>query len=122
MRWDTRIIDSLVRLLDGKGAEVSWEASNALAKFAFRDNYLHLDNSKAIISSGGVKHLVQMIYFGDNYLHLKQSALVVFSYIALHVPDSEEIEPLKVLIWASKQVYLTRMKRCAHWYKRPKAG
>ncbi|CAK8562110.1 unnamed protein product [Lathyrus sativus] len=106
---ETRIIGPLVRLLDEREAEVSKEAADSLTKFACIDNYLHLDHSKAIISSGGAKHLVQLVYLGEQ--PVQYSALVLLSYIALHVPDSEElarVEVLGVLEWASKQLNVTQ--------------
>ncbi|XVF15916.1 hypothetical protein REPUB_Repub09cG0197700 [Reevesia pubescens] len=101
---ETRMISPLVKLLDEREAEVSKEAATALTKFACTDNYLHLDHSKAIISAGGAKHLIQLVYFGEQIVQL--SALILLSYIALHVPDNEELaqaEVLTVLEWASKQ-------------------
>ncbi|OVA19643.1 Armadillo [Macleaya cordata] len=104
---ETRIIGPLVRLLDekeGVQGEVTREAAIALTKFACSGNYLHLDHSKAIISAGGVKHLIQLVYFGGQIVQI--SSLVLLCYIAFHVPDSEELaqaEVLTVLEWASKQ-------------------
>ncbi|KAK8703034.1 hypothetical protein V6N13_021364 [Hibiscus sabdariffa] len=101
---ETRMIAPLVKLLDEREADVSKEAAIALAKFACTDNYLHLDHSKAIISAGGAKHLVQLVYFGEQTVQLP--ALLLLCYIAHHVPDSEELaqaEVLSVLEWASKQ-------------------
>jgi hypothetical protein len=106
---ETRMISPLVRLLDEREAEVSREAAIALAKFAGKENYLHLDHSKAIISAGGAKHLIQLVYFGELIVQL--SALPLLCYIALHVPDSEELaqaEVLTVLEWASKQSYMVQ--------------
>ncbi|KAG4952041.1 hypothetical protein JHK85_045908 [Glycine max] len=106
---ETRIIGPLVRLLDEREAEVSREAAISLTKFASSENYLHLDHSKAIISAGGAKHLVQLVYLGEQTVQI--SALVLLSYIALHVPDSEELaraEVLGVLEWASKQPNVTQ--------------
>lgn len=104
---ETRMITPLVKLLDEREAEVSKEAAIALKKFACSDNYLHLDHSKAIISAGGAKHLIQLVYFGEQIV--QSPALLLLCYIALHVPDSEELaqaEVLTVLEWASKQSYL----------------
>ncbi|KAL9229625.1 hypothetical protein vseg_005073 [Gypsophila vaccaria] len=101
---ESRMIGPLVNLLDEREPEVSYEAAIALTKFAGGDNYLHTDHSKAIIQAGGVKHLVQLVYFGE--LKVQVEALVLLSYIALHVPDSQELaqcEVLSVLEWASKQ-------------------
>ncbi|XP_059642830.1 uncharacterized protein LOC132284720 [Cornus florida] len=101
---ETRMISPLVRLLDEREAEVSREASIALAKFACTDNYLHLDHSKAIIIAGGAKHLIQLVYFGEQIV--QSPALVLLCYIAIHVPESKELaqaEVLTVLEWASKQ-------------------
>ncbi|XP_022775420.1 uncharacterized protein LOC111317243 [Durio zibethinus] len=106
---ETRMISPLVTLLDEREAEVSKEAAIALTKFACTDNYLHLDHSKAIISAGGAKHLIQLVYFGEQIVQL--SGLVLLCYIACHVPDSEELaqaEVLAVLEWASKQSYVTQ--------------
>ncbi|XWS33865.1 hypothetical protein CRYUN_Cryun22dG0119700 [Craigia yunnanensis] len=106
---ETRMISPLVKLLDEREDEVSKEAAIALTKFASTDNYLHLDHSKAIISAGGAKHLIQLVYFGEQIVQL--SALVLLCYIAFHVPDSEELaqaEVLTVLEWASKQSYMTQ--------------
>ncbi|KAK8476883.1 hypothetical protein V6N13_086142 [Hibiscus sabdariffa] len=106
---ETRMIAPLVKLLDEREAEVSKEAAIALTKFACTENYLHLDHSKAIITAGGAKHLIQLVYFGEQIVQL--SALVLLCYIALHVPDSEELaqaEVLTVLEWASKQSYMTQ--------------
>lgn len=98
------MIGPLVKLLDEREAEVSREASIALTKFACTENYLHVDHSKAIISAGGAKHLIQLVYFGEEMV--KIPALVLLSYTAMHVPDSEELaqaEVLGVIDWASKQ-------------------
>ncbi|KAK8717612.1 hypothetical protein V6N13_044873 [Hibiscus sabdariffa] len=106
---ETRMISPLVKLLDEREAEVSNEAAIALTKFACTDNYLHLDHSKSIISAGGAKHLIQLVYFGEQIV--QHSALVLLCYIALHVPDSEELaqaEVLTVLEWASKQSNMTQ--------------
>ncbi|KAJ8567625.1 hypothetical protein K7X08_019833 [Anisodus acutangulus] len=104
---ETRMITPLVKLLDEREAEISKEAAIALTKFANSVNYLHLDHSKAIISAGGAKHLIQLVYFGEQIV--QSSALLLLCYISLHVPDSEELaqaEVLPVLEWASKQSYL----------------
>ncbi|KAF5961884.1 hypothetical protein HYC85_003093 [Camellia sinensis] len=104
---ETRMISPLVKLLDERETEVSREACLALAKFACSDNYLHLDHSKAIINAGGAKHLIQLAYFGEQIV--QNPALVLLCYIAMHVPDSEELAEAKVLTvleWASKQPHL----------------
>ncbi|KAL6582631.1 hypothetical protein OROMI_004709 [Orobanche minor] len=108
---ETRMINPLVKLLDEREAEVSKEACVALSKFACSDNYLHLDHSKAIIGAGGAKHLVQLVYFGEQIV--PSSALILLCYIAMHVPDSEELaqaEVLAVLEWASKQPSLIQVE------------
>ncbi|CAN4083435.1 unnamed protein product [Withania somnifera] len=104
---ETRMITPLVKLLDEREAEISKEAATALTKFASSANYLHLDHSKAIINAGGAKHLIQLVYFGEQIV--QSPSLLLLCYIALHVPDSEELaraEVLTVLEWASKQSYL----------------
>ncbi|XP_050919264.1 uncharacterized protein LOC127136786 [Lathyrus oleraceus] len=106
---EKRIVGSLVQFLNEREDEVSKEAADSLAKIACYNNYLHLYHSKAIISSGGVTHLVQLLYFGEQ--SVQQSALILLSYIALNVPDSEELsraEVLGVLEWASRQPNVTQ--------------
>ncbi|KAL3527217.1 hypothetical protein ACH5RR_011873 [Cinchona calisaya] len=106
---ETRMISPLVKLLDEREADISKEACIALTKFACTDNYLHIDHSKAIISTGGVKHLIQLVYLGEQIV--QNCAFVLLCYIARHVPDSEELaqaEVLPVLEWASKQAFLTQ--------------
>ncbi|CAH9064962.1 unnamed protein product [Cuscuta europaea] len=101
---ETRMIRPLVKLLEDQETVVSKEASISLAKFACTENYLHLDHSKAIIASGGAKHLVEHVYFGGQTI--RGPALYLLCYIAMHVPDSEELakaEVLSALEWASKQ-------------------
>lgn len=104
---ETRMIGPLVKLLDDGEAEITKAASIALTKFACTDNYLHINHCKAIISAGGAKHLVQLVYFGEQIV--QTAAVSLLCYIALHVPDSEELaqaEVLTVLVWASKQPFL----------------
>ncbi|KAI3933618.1 hypothetical protein MKW92_014543 [Papaver armeniacum] len=87
--------------------EITREAAIALTKFACSGNYLHLDHAKAIITAGGVKHLIQLVYFSEQKVQI--SSLVLLCYVAYHVPDSEELaqaEVLTVLEWASKQAYM----------------
>ncbi|XXG86157.1 hypothetical protein AAC387_Pa11g1105 [Persea americana] len=106
---ETRIIAPLVRLLDEREGEVSREAAIALTKFACGENYLHLDHCKAIITAGGAKHLIQLVYFGEQIVQI--SSLILLCYIAMHVPDSEELakaEVLTALEWASKQGYMVQ--------------
>ncbi|PHT31051.1 hypothetical protein CQW23_27388 [Capsicum baccatum] len=106
---ETRMISPLVKLLVEREAEISNEAAIALTKFSCKDNYLHLDHCKAIISAGGARHLVQLVSFGEQIV--KSSALLLLCYIALHVPDSDELaqtEVLSVLKWASKQAFLNQ--------------
>ncbi|XP_076929204.1 uncharacterized protein LOC143593465 [Bidens hawaiensis] len=101
---ESQMIQPLVQLLDEREAEITRAATMALTKFACTENYLHLDHSKAVISVGGAKHLVQLVYFGEQMVQIP--ALFLLCYIALHVPDSEELaqaEVLTVLEWASKQ-------------------
>ncbi|XP_016433635.2 uncharacterized protein LOC107760133 [Nicotiana tabacum] len=106
---ETTMISPLVKLLDEREAEISNEAATALAKFACNDNYLHMDHCKAIVSMGGAKHLIQLVFLGEKIV--QSSALLLLCYIALHVPDSDELaqsEVLSVLEWASKQAYLNQ--------------
>ncbi|XP_075510482.1 uncharacterized protein LOC142546581 [Primulina tabacum] len=111
---ETRMISPLVKLLDEREIEVSRETCVALTKFACSENYLHLDHSKAIIDAGGAKHLVQLLYFGEQ--NLQTCALILLCYIAMHVPESEELsgaQVLTVLEWASKQASLMQDEEVA---------
>lgn len=104
---ETRIIGPLVKLLDDREGDVSREAVVALTKFACTENYLHMDHCKAIIAAGGAKHLVQLVYFAEQAIQI--DSLILLCYIALHVPDSEDLaqaEILTVLEWSSKQAYM----------------
>nr|GEV00287.1 putative armadillo repeat only 2 [Tanacetum cinerariifolium] len=104
---ESQMIKPLVHLLDEREAEITKAAAVALTKFASSENYLHLDHCKAIISAGGAKHLIQLVYFGEQMV--QSPALVLLCYIALHVPDSEDLaqaEVVTVLEWASKQSLL----------------
>ncbi|XP_047310226.1 uncharacterized protein LOC124913841 [Impatiens glandulifera] len=106
---ETRMISPLVKLLDDTEVDVMKEAAESLAKFASSDNYLHVDHSKAIINAGGAKHLIQLAYFGEQIV--QSPAVVLLCYIAMHVPDSEELakaKVLNVLEWASKQGQLVQ--------------
>ncbi|VFQ93473.1 unnamed protein product [Cuscuta campestris] len=101
---ETRMISPLVKLLEDQETEVSNHAAVSLVKFACTENYLHMDHSKAIIASGGAKHLVQLVYFGGPAV--RGPALALLCYIAKHVPDCEELakaEVLMVLEWVAKQ-------------------
>ncbi|XVE93824.1 hypothetical protein REPUB_Repub01dG0228000 [Reevesia pubescens] len=107
---ETRMIGPLVKLLDEREPEISMEAAIALNKFATPENYLHVNHSKAIISAGGTKHLIQLVYFGEQMVQFP--SLTLLCYIAHNVPDSETLaqeEVLIVLEWASKQAHLSEV-------------
>ncbi|KZV39680.1 Armadillo repeat only 1 [Dorcoceras hygrometricum] len=108
---ETRFICPLVKLLDDREPEVTSEAAIALNKFASSDNFLHINHSKAIISAGGTKHLIPLIYFGEQMVQVP--SFVLLCYLALHVPDSETLaqdDVLIVLEWATKQANLMQDK------------
>ncbi|XP_038978881.1 uncharacterized protein LOC120109208 [Phoenix dactylifera] len=108
---ETRIIGPLVRLLGEREAIVSREAVIALTKFVCKENFLHVEHSKAIIEVGGAKHLVQLVYFGEQ---LQTEALILLCYISLNVPESEDLAQAgvpAVLAWASKQGHLVQDSR-----------
>ncbi|KAM0866519.1 hypothetical protein ACQ4PT_042557 [Festuca glaucescens] len=105
---ETRVIGPLVRLLDDREPPVTKEAIVALTKFACTENHLHVSHCKAIVDHGGARHLVQLVYLGDQ---LQIEALILLCYVALHVPESEELAQagvLAVLLWASKQAQLVQ--------------
>ncbi|KAL8137147.1 hypothetical protein V2J09_003148 [Rumex salicifolius] len=101
---EDRIVGPLVKLLDEKETEVMLEAVVTLLKFACTDNYLHMTHCKVIIDSGGLKHLIQLVYFGEQAVQIP--SLILLCYIALHMPESQALaqdEVLIVLEWATKQ-------------------
>ncbi|XP_062205152.1 uncharacterized protein LOC133907131 [Phragmites australis] len=108
---ETRIIAPLVQLLDERELPVIKEAVVALTKFACTENHLHVNHCQAIVDDGGACHLVQLVYLGDE---VQIEALILLCYIALYVPESEELAQagvLAVLLWASKQVHMVQDAR-----------
>ncbi|KAJ9132713.1 hypothetical protein P3X46_033551 [Hevea brasiliensis] len=106
---ETRIIGPVVKLLDEREPEITVEAVIALNKFACTENYLCVNHSKAIISAGGAKHLVQLVYFGEQMVQIP--SLILVCYIALNCPDSDVLaneEVLNVLEWSSKYAHLVQ--------------
>ncbi|KZV22549.1 Armadillo repeat only 2 [Dorcoceras hygrometricum] len=102
----TKLISSLLNLLDKGEAEVDNEICTTLTKFICPENHLHQHYSKLIISAGGVQHLVQLVYFGEKIV--KQRALTVLCHIALHVPGSQDIAQvnlLAVLKWTESELW-----------------
>jgi hypothetical protein len=102
------MIAPLVQLLDEREPPVIKEAVLALTKFACTENHLHVSHCKAVVDEGGARHLVQLVYLGDE---VQIEALILLCYIALHVPESEELAQagvLAVLLWASKQAYMVQ--------------
>ncbi|KAJ4898860.1 armadillo repeat only 3 [Raphanus sativus] len=112
---ETGMIVPLVKLLDDGEPELAAEVAVAMAKFATGDNFLGKEHSRTIIDAGGSKLLVQLAYFGDNGAQIP--ALVLLSYVAMNVPDSEQLakdEVLTVLEWASKQGSVTEEEDMEH--------
>ncbi|XP_057806297.1 uncharacterized protein LOC131021214 [Salvia miltiorrhiza] len=104
---ETRFIPPLVNLLDDREPEVSCEAALALNKFACPENFLHDTHCKSIISGGGHKHLIPLIYFGEQMVQIP--SFILLCYLAMHVPDSETLAQEDVLIaleWSTKQPHL----------------
>ncbi|GER47659.1 armadillo repeat only 1 [Striga asiatica] len=102
---ETRFIRPLVKLLDETEPEVMCEAALALNKFAGPDNFLHETHCKEIIKEGGIKHLQPQVYFGEVGL-VQLPCFVLLCYLAMHVPDSEELaneDVIHILEWAAKQ-------------------
>uniref|UniRef100_A0A0D9XHT2 DUF7792 domain-containing protein n=1 Tax=Leersia perrieri TaxID=77586 RepID=A0A0D9XHT2_9ORYZ len=105
---ENRVISPLVELLDEREPPIIKEAVLALTKFACSENHLHVNHCKAIVDSGGARHLVQLVYLGDE---VQIEALILLCFIALHVPESEELAQagvLAVLLWASKQAHMVQ--------------
>ncbi|GJN08490.1 hypothetical protein PR202_ga26416 [Eleusine coracana subsp. coracana] len=108
---ETRVVGPLVQLLDEHEATVTREAVVALTKFACTENHLHVNHCKAVVDAGGARHLVQLVYLGDQ---VQVEALILLCYVALHVPESEEVAQagvLAVLLWASKQAHMVQDTR-----------
>ncbi|XP_058750431.1 uncharacterized protein LOC131623441 [Vicia villosa] len=74
------------------------------------DEYVRIGESTSIeCLERFVRGVNVLVYLGEP--PVQYSALVLLSYIALHVPDSEElarVEVLGVLEWASKQLNVTQ--------------
>lgn len=118
---ETRIVGPLVQLLDEREPPVAKEAVIALTKFTCTENHLHATHCKAIIEEGGARHLVQLVYLGDQ---VQIEALILLCYVALHVPDSEELAQagvLAVLLWASKQANMAQDYRVENLLPEAKA-
>ncbi|KAK3151026.1 hypothetical protein QOZ80_3AG0240730 [Eleusine coracana subsp. coracana] len=108
---ETRVVGPLVQLLDERDAPVTREAVVALTKFACTENHLHVNHCKALVDAGGARHLVQLVYLGDQ---VQVEALILLCYVALHVPESEDVAQagvLAVLLWASKQAHMVQDTR-----------
>lgn len=108
---ETRVVGPLVSLLDEREVPVTREAVLALTKFACSENHLHVNHCKAVVDAGGARHLVQLVYLGDE---VQVEALILLCYVALHVPESEEVAQagvLAVLLWASKQAQMVQDTR-----------
>ncbi|XP_062201127.1 uncharacterized protein LOC133903703 [Phragmites australis] len=108
---ETRVVAPLVQLLDEREPPVTKEAVIALTKFACTENHLHVNHCKAIVDDSGAHHLVQLVYLGDE---VQIEALILLCYIALYVPESEELAQagvLAVLLWASKQAHMVQDTR-----------
>ncbi|KAF0929078.1 hypothetical protein E2562_015193 [Oryza meyeriana var. granulata] len=108
---ENRVIGPLVELLDEREPPIIKEAMLALTKFACNENHLHVNHCKAIVDNGGARHLVQLVYLGDE---VQIEALILLCFIALHVPESEELAQagvLAVLLWASKQAHMVQDMR-----------
>ncbi|XP_010531088.1 PREDICTED: uncharacterized protein LOC104807498 [Tarenaya hassleriana] len=101
---ETQMIIPLVKLLDDdREPELTAEAAITLTKFVSEENFLCKEHSRTIIEAGVAKHLVQLAYLGEG---ARKPALMLLSYVAINVPDSEQLakdEVLTVLEWASKQ-------------------
>ncbi|OWM80388.1 uncharacterized protein LOC116194360 [Punica granatum] len=106
---ETRIIGLLVKLLDGEDRDtrVKAEAAITLGKFACTANFLHVNHCQAIVASGGLRHLTQLVHTGDHPIQIP--ALVLLCYVAIHVPDSETLaqeDAFTVIEWSTKQAHL----------------
>jgi hypothetical protein len=70
-----------------------------------------MNHCKAIVDDGGARHLVQLVYLSDE---IQIEALILLCYIALYVPESEELAQagvLAVLLWASTQAHMVQDTR-----------
>lgn len=91
---ETRVIGPLVAQLSHRNQEVATEAAIALQKFAFPDNFLCIEHSKAIIEFNAVPPLMRLLRGNDRtQLH----GLVLLCYLALHAGNSEALEQARVL-------------------------
>ncbi|PIN25953.1 hypothetical protein CDL12_01289 [Handroanthus impetiginosus] len=102
---ETRLISSLVKLLDNKEPDVAGEAARALSKYVDPDNFLHSNHCNAIIDAGGVDPLILLVYFGDSVVQIP--SCILLCNIALHVPGKIAIYDVPILLeWVSMQAIL----------------
>jgi HEAT repeat protein len=110
---ETRVvITPLVQLLDDREPPVTKEAAVALTKFACSENHLHVNHCKAIVDDGGARYLVHLVYLAGDETQIE--ALILLCYIALYVPESEDLAEAgvqPVLLWASKQAHMVKDAR-----------
>ncbi|KAL2644027.1 hypothetical protein R1flu_011614 [Riccia fluitans] len=82
------VLKPLTYQIQSPDGSVAEEACIALQKFAYKDNYLHLEHSRTILDHGGASHLVQLVYFEQQ---AQREALILLSHLALNVGDSEAL-------------------------------
>lgn len=91
---ETRIIGPLVAQLGHKSADVATEATIALGKFVYPDNFNCVEHSKSIIEFNGVPRLISLLKSNDKgQVH----ELVLLCYLALHVGNSPALEQARAL-------------------------
>ncbi|KAB2097774.1 hypothetical protein ES319_A01G194200v1, partial [Gossypium barbadense] len=84
---ECQVISPLVARLGDMDREVAMEASIALQKFIYPNNYLFCEHSKSIIESNGVPLLIKLLLDdGDKKLHCHRLTLIC--YLANHDSNS----------------------------------
>ncbi|KAL3697180.1 hypothetical protein R1sor_011256 [Riccia sorocarpa] len=88
------VLRPLTVQLGSEDVSVVEEACVALQKFAFKENYLHLEHSRTILDNGGANHLSQLVYFEGP---AQTEAVILLSYLCLNVGESEALEKADAL-------------------------
>ncbi|KAJ6708001.1 ARMADILLO REPEAT ONLY 4 [Salix viminalis] len=103
------VVDQLLKLVEKADSDLLIPCIQAIGNLArtFRATETRMIGPLAIITEGGAKHLIQLVYFGEQVI--QTPSLILLCYISLHCPDSEVLaneEVLIVLEWSTKQAHL----------------
>ncbi|KAJ8451609.1 hypothetical protein Cgig2_018243 [Carnegiea gigantea] len=91
---ETRVIGPLVAQLSNNDIDVATEAAIALAKFAYPENFLCQEHSKAIIEFDGVLPLMRLAQANER---AQAHGLILLCYLAINASNHQALERAKVL-------------------------